>query len=293
MLTDEQLAMRRTGLTATDMVKLSGASPWGSAHDVYADKIGAPSHAQNGAMRVGNDLEPIVLGWLARDRGITLTPGTTERHASMPWALATPDANVVVLPSNPQRVAIAEAKVVGLRQAARWSDDAPPDYVVVQNAWQMLVTGVSLVYVPALIGTELRIYEVHRDADLEGALVELGSRFWTQHVVARKPPTHDGSDGARRMLASVWPRESAGLVSAPSEAEDIARAWLEADRAEKAACAAKERAAQAMKSLLAYREGFVSPNFKVTWRWQKASHVAAHTREPQRRFVLKGAEGTE
>ena len=38
MLTDAQIRMRRTGLSATDMARLSGENPYGGPIDVYLDK---------------------------------------------------------------------------------------------------------------------------------------------------------------------------------------------------------------------------------------------------------------
>lgn len=291
-LTPEQLEMRRTMLTATDIVKLSGASPWGGPHQVWLDKVkGETEFKGNQATRIGERLEPIILAMLAEERSLTLTPGETERSASEPWAGATPDANVIILPSAPQRVALAEAKAVGLRLAHKWTEESPPDYVVVQCAWQMAVTRVPLVYVPALIGTELRVYEVHRDADLEGALVELGRRFWTGHVLPKAPPPADGSEAARKMLQAVWPKHNAGLVSAPAEAEEIARMYLEAQRAEDDARARKALAQQRLCELIGDHEGVVSPNWKATWKLQKEVQVPAHTRASNRVFRFSVTKG--
>jgi len=190
----------------------------------------------------------------------------------------------MVLPSAPKRVALAEAKVVGLRTASRWTEESPPDYVIVQCAWQMAVTSMPLVYVPALLGTELRIYEVERDQHLEGALFELCERFWRRHVLARVPPSPDGSEAARKMLAAVWPKHNAGIVSAPAAAEELAEAFHRARVAEAAAKAEKELAQQKLTQLIGAHEGIESPNFRATWKWQQAAHVAAHTRAAGRVF---------
>ena len=43
-LTEEQLAIRRTGITATDAAKILGLSPYGCGEDVRLDKMGAGEH---------------------------------------------------------------------------------------------------------------------------------------------------------------------------------------------------------------------------------------------------------
>ena len=285
MLTVEQLRMRRTGISATDAVALSGASPWSTAHDVYASKVDESEPSTGSfATSLGHELEPIVLRHLAEERGLSLTPGETERHPTLTWALATPDANVIVLPSEPRRVAVAEVKVVGARLFSRWSDEEVPDYVAVQCAWQMFVTRTETAYVGALLGTELKTYVLSRDAALESALVELCGRFWERHVLARRPPEPDGSEAAKRMLQAAWPRTIANVVSSTADAEDAARAYLEAKAQREEAAKREEEAKQKLMVSIGEAEGIAGPGWQATWKWQPGGRVEAHERKPARVF---------
>ncbi len=300
MLTAEQIQLRRSGLAATDLVRLSGASPWGTAHDVYREKTAEPDDEivpVADARNIGQVLEPLVLELLADARGLRLTPGKTERHASVPHFLATPDANVVLFPSDPKRIAVAEVKCVGARLFHKWADDEIPDYVRVQVAWQCLVCDVPRAYVGALLGTEFRSYIVEREPNLEAALCQLADGFWRSHVLTRLPPAPDGSESARKMLASVFRKVNVGLVSAPAEAEEWAERYRAAKAAREAAETDEETAKQNLQRLIGENEGIESPHFKATWKWQKGGRVEAFDRKPTRTFrftdARKKAEAAE
>lgn len=288
MLTPEQLAMRKTMLTATDLVKLAGVHPLGrGAHDVYTDKVGDAHEevASETAATIGNRLEPIALGMLAEKIGRVITRGVTERHPILTWLGATPDGNVLAEPGG-SRIAVAEAKAVGFRLAHHWTDadDGLPEYVQIQVQAQMIVTRTRAAHVVAIVGTELRTYEVEHDDDLAGALLTLGERFWTRHVLARVAPTPDGSESARKMLLAAWPRHRAELLPADAYAEDWASEYLAAKAAEEEARSRKERAQQLLCARIADAEGIAGKGWKATWKATAPVEVRGFTRAASRTF---------
>lgn len=290
MLTPEQRELRRTMLTATDFVKLAGVHPLGrTAHEVYAEKVGiaADESEQSTASTIGHRLEPVALGMLAEMRGLTLTSGTTERHPIIPWLGATPDANVIGPAGS--RIAVAEAKAVGVRMMAHWPDEdtgEPPEYVHVQVQIQMTVTRTQRAHVVALVGTEIRLYEVESDPELSGALLTLGERFWKEHVEKRVPPAPDGSESAKRMLLAAWPKHRAELLPADAYAEDWAREYLHARDQETRWAKKAERAKQLLCARIGDAVGVVGAGWKATWKATPPVEVKSFTRAAGRTFRL-------
>jgi predicted phage-related endonuclease len=307
-LTPEQLAMRKTGLTATDMKKLAGCDPHGgSGFDVYLDKVGesAPEDEKvTIAKRLGSMQEAIACSLLETERGLVLSRGTTERHPICDWVLATPDRNV--LDRGTSRVALVEAKSVGPHMLHRWVD-GPPDEVLVQCNWQMTTTRTQFCFVPVILGgTDFRIFEVARDEELFTALLELGDKFWKEHVLARVPPAPDGSASATRMLKGLFTRNKRGMLTAGAEANKLAALFLEARAARQAAEVEEQQAENAIKLLLGDAEGFEGGGWRCTWKNDKTGGVdwkgvaatfepgvdlvKSYTRPGPRKFLLKATK---
>lgn len=268
--------MRAAGLSATDMTVIAGVTPYGrTVHDVYLSKLGLEEEReQTSAMSLGHRLEPVALALLSDERSLTITPGTTEQHPIMTWAVATPDGNVLDAPDG-QRIAVAEAKAVGLRMASRWGengdDETIPDEVRVQVAWQMIVTRVKRAHVVALIGTEARFYDVEHDDDLATALLEMGDTFWRKHVLTKVAPPIDGSESAAAMVRQLFRRASAPLIDAPAEAEQLVHDYLAAKEALDAA-ETRKRAAQAkLEAMIGEHEGLRGADWIATWKERAGS----------------------
>ncbi|HZU84383.1 MAG TPA: YqaJ viral recombinase family protein, partial [Polyangiaceae bacterium] len=242
-LTEKQLAMRRSGITATDVRALSGLDPYGrSPHDVWLDKMGMSSAtSESEAMSLGNELEPIVLRRLAEKRGLHVLrvdpESLTMRHPRVAHHLATPDAWLAKTAVHDPE-AIAQVKVVGLRTAHEWAEDTEtadgiPEYVLIQCAWELYVSMQVVEHVGALIGTQVRAYRVELTPDIAHvieALREVADRFWADHVLTKKPPAVDGSDGSARMLRKLFPSGGGPVVRAGDEVELLASKYFEAKR---------------------------------------------------------------
>ena len=212
MLTDEQLAKRRTGITATDISALVGMNPWKSELEVYADKCGTmPTKPQTEPMWWGNALEGAL--WMRYALSIapayTVTEWGQTATGAESWMLATPDASVrfaaptrtldtqwgVELktawsfghkadwegtqipfpPPDPDEAYYATcAKIV------KKNGDRVPIQYMIQCQWSMAVTGLDRWDLAVLLaignGPEFRVYTLKRDQALIDMLVE-GSAF--------------------------------------------------------------------------------------------------------------------
>lgn len=203
-LSPEQLALRRSGITGTDLPAILGLSPWRTAFDVWLDKAGkAPSVEVNEDMERGTFLEDGAIRWYAHRTGARVEqPGTVVSRRN-PLVIATPDGIVYLAREEPE--CGLEVKMPSSPRG--WGEpgtDAVPDYYLPQVAWNMAATGLQKWDVFAVLGGKPCLYHVARDTELEGLLVEEASRFWRDHVVTGKPPEVTARDGAG--VSALYPR---------------------------------------------------------------------------------------
>lgn len=306
-LTEDQLALRRTGITATDAVVLSGLHPFrgASPHTIYCEKVGLPIPRLTGdQLEMGHELEPVILRRLAMKRGLTLVPGTTMRRANpasgrladQSHHLATPDAVHFPHGQDHDAEAVAEAKAVGRRWMDAWGEDDGdiPDHVLAQVHWQMHVLDLPIAYVGALLGTEVRTYRVRRDDELIGSLVEVADRFWTDHVLAKRPPPIDGSPGAEQMLRALFPRHKGPMLRAGDEVETRARAYFDFKREVESAQERFDGAKQALIAACGEAEGITGDGWRLRYTFREAVEVSPkpYTRPAGRHFDMRQGGGS-
>jgi predicted phage-related endonuclease len=288
MLTEADLALRRTGITSTDITRLVGESPWGNACDVYAEKIAGDEGRREATLyqRIGHTLEPLVLELISEQFGVTLDRSPTIACADIPWALATPDG------VGSACVGEAKVKSVSFARPAEWDDDdTPPAFVVVQATWHCIVKRVPVCYVGALLGAKPKFYIVERDPSLESVLLEEGERFYREHLVPHIPPPVDGTEGARRMLSKLWPKNNGVMIKANLHAEEAAREYFESSRRLKEAEAAKEMASQLLKEAIGEGDGLTGDGWRATLKVRSPAEIAAYTRASYRHFDIRPVKG--
>jgi predicted phage-related endonuclease len=302
-LTAAQQAMRRTGITATDAVVLaSGSDHYGrTAHDVWTSKVlGIDDFEPTEATEIGTELEAFVVERAARKLSleVALRPGVTIAHPEHSRCIATPDGWVV--PWADRASGFLQTKVVGFHMSRAWGDsgigaEGIPETVLIQCAWEMFVGEKDVAYVGALLGTEVRVYQIHRKRDgiddLVGGLRILADRFLTDYVDTAIPPPVDGSEGAKRMLAAVWPNVRQPVALAPPEAEEAARAYFDAGRAEKKAKEQKELASQRLKEIIADRSGLRGDGWRATLAWRDPTVVKGFERSGYRHLDCRPSKG--
>ncbi|OOE06990.1 hypothetical protein UN64_19665, partial [Fictibacillus arsenicus] len=119
----------------------------------------------------GTALESALLTWLGSILDDSrVRPGRTYASNTHPAWQATPDGLVF---EGRRRTPYALVECKTAARADEWGKttleaptaEIPPAYLA-QVAWQMYVTGADLVYVPALVVMDLRLYVVRR-ADVE------------------------------------------------------------------------------------------------------------------------------
>ena len=252
MLTPEQLALRMQGIGSSEIGAIAGLYPptptWSTAHDVYLRKRGlVDDKPPTLRTRIGEIVEELTAQLYVEQMGATLatSTSTTLVHPELAWVLATPDRMV----TTGDRRGL-EIKWVGHRVSDHWSlreEDGVPDYVRAQCEWQMLVTGCDRWDVAAILGgEEFGIWRLERHPAISERLLEIGRRFWFEHVVPGVPPAIDGSENARNMLEALFKQTRGEYI----RATPIAERWIEHYLAAMSdIAAAKKRKAEAENAL--------------------------------------------
>lgn len=276
-LTDAQLELRRTGLTATDIPAIMGLSPWKSAFDVWVEKREPPAHVDpepGSAMWLGTHCEPILEAWYQSQHPDARLRGNNEtiRHPKYPIVLATPDRFV----DDPDRgQGLAEYKTSGLTGGFVKGWGAPgtdliPEMYLAQTQWQMGAAQRAWCDVPAMIaGRGLVEYEVLGDEDFFGHLYEnIALPFWHDYVQAGKVPEDPGpSEQTSRALAKHFNKATAGMLTiAPENAVcDAITALHTAVAIAKDAGTKADALKNLLKVLIANNKGMVGEFGKLYW----------------------------
>lgn len=296
---------RRTYCGGTDIGAIVGLHPWKSALDVWAEKCRGITVETTPVMRAGQVLErPILEDLYAAPRGIELAYPGTLRHPVETWIAATPDAIEVELAVDVQ------CKLVGRGQFARWGDeidgaDAIPPEVLAQIQWEILVADAVAGRAVALLGTELRVYDVPRDDAFLADLIEIGRAWWRRHVIGDEMP--EVTAASRDTLRRLFPRATGAILTMREDVRDLALDYCRArDRAQIAADE-REAAAARLCAAIGDADGFEAPDLKVTWKEQrgrigygelvKSLRIPAEQQEPFRgpafRVLRVHSEGDE
>jgi predicted phage-related endonuclease len=84
--------------------------------------------------------------------------------------------------------------------------------------WQVALTGTERGYLAALIGSDdFRVFELHRDRDLEEMLFARAREFWVDHVLAGVPP----EPITERDVSLLYPRDKGNSMEASADLADM------------------------------------------------------------------------
>lgn len=205
-LTDEQLRIRRGGITGTDLPAILGLSAFRTPLDVFLDKMGkAPPVEVTEDMERGSFLEDGARRWYAH-RTCALRveePGTVVSRRN-PLVIATPDG-VAHFTGDVRALEIKMPE-----NTAGWGEsgtDAVPEWYLPQVLWELAALDLERADVFAVLAGKPRLYHVARDAELEGLLVEEAERFWRDHVQTGRPPEVTARDAE---TVTRWMRRHEG-----------------------------------------------------------------------------------
>lgn len=270
-LTDEQRALRRTGIGGSEIAAVVGLDPYRTPLDVYLAKVEGYEEPDNAAMERGRFLEAGVADWYAYRTGRVLMPCTTVRHGRL---LCTPD-RVGLLDGHPPRD--LSIKVPGPYVREQWgeagTDEVPVPYAA-QVQWELKILAALEISEPvadlaAPVDGDLRVYTLTADAELQAMLVEGAERFWRDHVEPKRPPPLDHTPSSARWLARRFQRDTQPMRKAGLADEVLA---AELQDALTHAATASERATlleHRMRECIGEASGIEGSGWRITWKANK------------------------
>jgi putative phage-type endonuclease len=258
---DAWLAGRSKYIGASEGAAVLGVSPWDSPYAVWQRKVGqGVAKATTAPMRLGNELEGLVLEWSARHTGRSVSPrGASYEvvlHPEHDCIGSTLDARQHDKDKGP---GVNEAKVI-LHTADEWQGADPPVQYQVQLQQQLACTGLAWGSISALLvknpvelidallswlggdkrlpepeeaGCELKVFDMDRRDDFLPVLVTAELKLWTL-VEKRIPPPLDGSSATAEAIKAQFGVARVGAEAAvdPIDVRDYARLSQEVKDAE-------------------------------------------------------------
>lgn len=281
-LSDEQKAIRRTGLGGSESAAIFGLDKFKRPFDLFAAKVDGWEPEQNDDMLRGECLEDGVARWYSRKHSVEVTnPDETMRHQTRPLILATPDRLI--------NTALGEVELLSIkapRNGDEWGETETQEFpmranIQVQQEAAVLASlgyTIARAWITAPVWGDLRRYPVRLDVDLQERIMRGAEAWWAKHVVTKTPPPLDGGEGARRWLLARYPTaEGKEKTEATLAQEALALALREAEEASERATeayeTAKARVIESIGSGYGIKGSFGSITYAVN-QWSKRSFRA-------------------
>ena len=224
------LAARGSGVGASESAALFGVSPWETPLSLWAKKTDrVQDDGPSGEwIEWGNLLEAPIATRYVQKTGRTIWQGgpyAVAQHPTIPFMRATPDRWVTHAPDR-GTPGLLQVKNTNAFKGHDW-DEGPPDYIQIQVQHEMAVTGREWASVAVLIGgAEFRYFDVERNDDFIGELVEQCRWFWS-FVENDQPPPIEGSVRNLETIKKLHPNDDGSEIALPSDAigwfEELAR----------------------------------------------------------------------
>lgn len=267
--TDEWYALRRGGITATDLPRILGLSKYGNARSVWHAKRGElPDGGEQSEAGLWGDLleEPVAQEW-ARRTGNEVTRVGILAHHEHPWMRASCDRLIAG-----QRAAL-EVKTRSAYVSGRWREEMPDD-VLAQAAWQRIVGDFDRVEVACLLGgQQLATYRYEQDDELESYLIGAAANVWAD-VQTGTPPPVDMDGVLLKLLEQLYPNRAGQQAITQQQAIQLLVDYNGAQHAANEAARAKEAAKATILSLLGAAEVLTLDGEPIfTYRAQETSSV--------------------
>jgi putative phage-type endonuclease len=195
VITEEQANERVKGIGGSDVAAILGISPWQTAVDIWMVKTGrVPVGAVNNRqMRYGNFIEHFIAQEYEAETG-----EKTQRYQPTIIDRDNPvfraHIDRLIVPEGKLRVSVTGGKIrthkmleiKSTRSAEGWGESGStviPAHIQAQVAWCLMLTKCQTAGVAVLIGnSDLRVYQLHRDLEIEEMLRARMGEWWNRHV---------------------------------------------------------------------------------------------------------------
>ena len=218
MLINQDFTHNRSAfLGGSDIGAILGVSKYRSAMDVWLEKTGKRGSAKDSfALRFGSYAEQFIANEYAKLTGDVLInhpDGLIHPEHSFcvghidRFVLAKTDAPLIREDGTLNAKKLLECKTANYYSQKDWGEagsDAIPLPYLCQCLWYLGITNLSEIDVAVLLGgSELRIYTISRDRELETLIFQKAVHFWYEHVFKDIPPKPQSVDDCQTLFAKA------------------------------------------------------------------------------------------
>ena len=225
MLNNQDFArMRASCLGGSDIGAVLGLNRYRSAVDVWMEKTGRVSGVCDSlALRFGSFAESFIASEYELATGLSLVAHEAAVvHPQYEYLMGHIDRFVCSGPlfnaaGSLLASRVLECKTANVYTQSEWgevgTDQVPLSYLV-QCLWYLMLTGLEQADLAVLFGnSDFRIYEIHRDWELEQMLLDRAVSFWEKHVLEDRAPAPKTESDFR----TLFPKSVGKQVEAPLE----------------------------------------------------------------------------
>ena len=195
MLMNQDFTQDRTKyIGGSDIGAILGLSKFRTPLEVWMEKTGKEvSQLDSLPLRFGSFAEKFVADEYARATGFELLHDESIYiHPTHPMMSAHIDRFILGDGLNKPATRLLECKTANPFARGEWgepgTDQVPMSYLC-QCIWYMAITGIEQCDLAVLFSnSDFRIYEIARDLELEGLVIEKALHFWNEHVLKDIPP---------------------------------------------------------------------------------------------------------
>lgn len=265
---EEWLNNRLAGIGGSDAGAVLGINKYKSPYALWCEKTGRiKNNIDNERMRFGRDMEEYVSKRFEEATGKKVRKsGFSFQSKEYPFMLA-----------NVDRLVVGEDAGLEIKTTSEYNkktydaENIPPEYYA-QCMHYMAVTGLSKWYIAIYIpGVNLYIYEVLRDKEEIGALINAESTFWSYVENDQEPPI-DGSDSTAEALYKLHPESMDDVLNMTSRQDELKR-YIELKDKIKELEGEKKEFENTFKHDLGDCELGFTDSFKISWKSQKRNSV--------------------
>ncbi len=232
MLNNQDFALLRVkSLGGSDVGAILGLSKYKSAVDVWMEKTGKEvKYSDSLPLRFGQFTESFVAQEYALATGLSLVKHEKAIiHTEYPFMHGHIDRYVQeqsepLFNEHGELTAsrILECKTANPFAQSEWgesgSDQVPLPYLV-QCVWYMMLTNINRTDLAVLFGNaDFRIYEIHRDQELETMVLNKAIDFWNDHVLKDVPPPANSENDYKQLFSKSSQSKS---VEASTETTEL------------------------------------------------------------------------
>ena len=201
---EEWLQLRKRGIGGSEAGVIMGVSKFATPYTLFMDKVGrALPKEENMAMKIGTNLEQLVADEFSRrnDKRVNKRHYMTL-NTKYPWAIANIDRKITC------EDAILECKTTSSMPTMRdFRKGSYPDTWYCQVQHYMAVGNFKKAYIACIVtafGGEYLQWEVDRDDDFIGVMMNMEHEFW-ERVQMDNPPPVSGSDDEYNIIKTLYP----------------------------------------------------------------------------------------